>query len=735
VEPYLAQIRSNLRLMNRDRTVLFFNYFFPLMFFIVFSLSFGGAKNPGAVSQVVNMVLVLGVLGSGFFGAGMRAVQDRESNILRRFKVAPVGPAPIIVASLVSGLVSFLPSVFLVILLGHYWMQMPLPARPFEFLIFVSLGAIAFRSIGMIVAAVVNSPQESQIVTQTIYLPMLFLSGATFPLQFFPHWLQIVSQFIPAAYLFQGMQSILLMGGTLAANWLPVLSLIITTSLAVFLGVKLFRWEKEEKIPGRAKLWLAAVMLPFFLMGVYQSRSDQNLRLDKAAARQLRRSQSRLFQNARIFVGDGHVIQHGAVLVRDGKIAQVFETPPSDTKSLHAEIVDASGKTLLPGLIDMHVHLGAPGGIFGNPSDYINKNAIERALAAYLYSGITAVRSAGDPLDPSLHARELVRMGDYAGAELFADGPMFTAPEGHGTEYSKFLPASMRQMFERQTVRTPHSPAEATEQVGELKQKGVDGIKAVLDTGWGEALFNRMDTAIYRAVAESAHQNGLPLATHTGDLSDVQDAIAADTTSVEHGSFRGQIPPEAFRDMASKGIAYDPTLSVIDALKQVQDRTMTLLDRSLIQQVAPRALLDSTRRALASSSLGANSKSQNFDRALSVAEQNLLAAFKAGVRLIAGSDAGNLLVIHGPTVQRELQLWVNAGIPPGVALRAATMNAARALRADTRIGAIRPGYEANLILVEGNPLEDILALERVTYVLFRGEQIDRPGLFTQVGTH
>jgi imidazolonepropionase-like amidohydrolase len=733
MRPYLAQIRSNLRLMNRDRTVLFFNYFFPLMFFIIFAMSFGGSKNPGAMSQVVNMVLVLGVLGSGFFGAGMRAVQDRETNVLRRFKVAPVGATPIIVASLVSGLVSFLPSVFLVVLLGHFWMHMPLPARPFEFLVFVSLGAVAFRSMGMMVAAVVNSSQESQIVTQMIYLPMLFLSGATFPLQFFPHWLQIVSQFVPATYLFQGMQSIFLTNGTLAANWLPVLSLVITTVLAVFLGAKLFRWEKEEKIPGRAKLWLAAVMLPFFLMGAYQSKSDQNLRQVKIAARNLQRSQSRLFQNARIFVGDGSVIQKGAVLVRGGKIAQVFEAPPTDVKSLHADVVDASGKTLLPGLIDMHVHLGSPGGIYENVSDYLKKDALTRALATYLYCGITAVRSTGDALDASLRARESVRAGDFAGAELFAYGPMFTAEGGHGTEYSKFLPANIRQTFESQTVRTPHSAAAARQQVDELKQKGVDGIKAILEAGWGGTLFNRMDTGIYRAIVDSARKDGLPVATHTGDARDVGAAVAAGTTTVEHGSFRDAIPRPTFEEMVSKGIAYDPTLSVADALGELEQHNLTLLDRSLVQQVAPRSLLDSTRKALAGPAIAKNLKGQDFSRALNTGSQNLLAAWKAGVTLIAGSDAGNLLIIHGPTIQRELQLWVQAGIPPGIALRAATLNAAKVLRADTRIGSIREGREADLILVEGNPLEDISALERVTYVLFRGEQIDRPGLFTQSG--
>jgi imidazolonepropionase-like amidohydrolase/ABC-type multidrug transport system permease subunit len=733
MKPYVAQIRSNLRLMNRDRTVLFFNYFFPLMFFVVFAMSFGGAKNPGAMGQVVDMVLVLGVLGSGFFGAGIRAVQDRETNVLRRFKVTPVGAGPIIVASLVSGLVSFLPSVFLVVLLGRFWVKMPLPARPLEFLVFVSLGAVAFRALGMMVAAVVNSAQESQIITQLIYLPMLFLSGATFPLQFFPHWLQILSQFIPATYLFQGMQSILLMNGTLAGNWLPVVSLVITTVLGVFLGAKLFRWEKEEKIPGRAKLWLLAVMLPFFLMGIYQSRSDKNLRQVKIAARKLQRSQARLFQHARIFVGDGKVIQNGAVLVRNGKIAQVFDTPPADTKGLHAEVVDVSGKTLLPGLIDMHVHLGTPGGIYENPSDYMKKDALKRTLAAYLYCGITAVRSAGDVLDASLNARESVRSGDFAGAELFAYGPMFTAEGGHGAEYAKFMPPEMRQTFATQTVRTPHSATEARQQVNELKQKGVDGIKAILDSGWSGALFNRLDTGIYRAIVEAAKTNDLPFATHTGDARDVADAIAAGTTTIEHGSFRDAIPRQAFDEMIRKNIAYDPTLSVVDALAQLQQRNLTLLDRSLVQQAAPRSLLTSTRKELSAPTAARRLKTEDFSGALKTGEQNLVAAWKAGVPLIAGSDAGNLLVIHGPTVQRELQLWVQAGIPPGIALQAATLNAAKTLGAAARIGSIRPGRDASLILVEGNPLEDITALERITYVLFHGEQIDRPGLFTQGG--
>jgi imidazolonepropionase-like amidohydrolase len=88
-------------------------------------------------------------------------------------------------------------------------------------------------------------------------------------------------------------------------------------------------------------------------------------------------------------------------------------------------------------------------------------------------------------------------------------------------------------------------------------------------------------------------------------------------------------------------------------------------------------------------------------------------------------------VIHGPTVQRELELWVQAGIPPAVALQAATYNAARLLRADKQIGSIQQGNDADLLVVDGNPLEDITATERISLVVFKGERVERSELFDQ----
>src|SRR5579862_6779397 len=151
LKSFWAHIEINLKLTFRDRTVIFFNYLFPLVFFFIFAQLFH-AEQGGAIIQVLTMVLSIGILGSGFFGAGIRAVQDRESNILRRFKVAPISAAPMLVASLLTGLLNFLPSVLLMVLLAHFIYGMEIPSQWPSLLIFVALGVLAFRSLGLIIA-------------------------------------------------------------------------------------------------------------------------------------------------------------------------------------------------------------------------------------------------------------------------------------------------------------------------------------------------------------------------------------------------------------------------------------------------------------------------------------------------------------------------------------------------------------------------------------------------------
>src|ERR1051325_1903184 len=102
MKPYIALFRSNMQLTMRDRSVLFFNYLFPFIFFFAFAELFHAGTGSG-ISYFVGTVLVMGILGNGLWGAGMRSVQEREANILRRFKVTPISPVPLLVASLVSG--------------------------------------------------------------------------------------------------------------------------------------------------------------------------------------------------------------------------------------------------------------------------------------------------------------------------------------------------------------------------------------------------------------------------------------------------------------------------------------------------------------------------------------------------------------------------------------------------------------------------------------------------------
>lgn len=731
MKAYRALIAIDLRLALRQRSVIFFTYMFPLMFFVIFAQILHGDRG-GAMTQIVAMVTVLGILGNGLFGAGIRAVQEREANMLRRYKVTPITAAPLLISQTVVGWILFMPLVLFLFLLAHYAYGMPWPASMASILGFATLGILAFRAIGMILAAVANSMQESQIMVQLVYLPMLFLSGATFPTSIFPSWLLVVTQFLPATYLVSGLEGMMLRNESLAANWLAAFALAITVAVGLFIAFKLFRWEKEEKIRTSAKLWIGAVMLPFVLLGGWQAYTLQNVDKTRILAREMARKGSYLIRGARIFVGDGRVIDSGAILVRNGKIAEVYQGDWPDPKSLHADVVEAAGKTVLPGLIDVHVHLVAPGGIYPDMRDYDPQKAMERALAAYLYSGVTAVRSVGDPLDSVLKVRSTVNSGVKLGAQLFTCGPLFTAQGGHGTEYFKQIPEGIRQQAERQFTRIPTSADQAHQQVDELKREGVNCIKAILESGGGTEVFNRLDTSLFDAVAQEAHANDLPLAVHTGDVRDVTDALNAQADSIEHGSFREAIPDSLFDQMVKQKTFYDPTLSVSEALAEVAAGKTDLLDRSLVQQVGPPELLENTKRLLPSPQMQATrQRIAQFPMNYQIGSDNLLRAYHHGVTLVTGSDAGNLLVIHGPTVEHEVELWVKAGIPPAVALQAATYNAARLLREENDIGIIRAGNDADLVVVDGNPLDDITAIERISAVFFKGEHIDRSELFDQ----
>jgi imidazolonepropionase-like amidohydrolase len=204
---------------------------------------------------------------------------------------------------------------------------------------------------------------------------------------------------------------------------------------------------------------------------------------------------------------------------------------------------------------------------------------------------------------------------------------------------------------------------------------------------------------------------------------EVEDALGAHADGIVNGSIRSRIPDEDFEAMSKQGVTYDPALSVAEGLRDLAEGRLDLMNRSLVQQVGPAALLTGTRNALARTRSGQSAAGPD------VARDNLVRAYRHGVILVAGSGAGNVLVFHGPAIQHELQLWVDAGIPVQVALNAATLNAAKALRADARLGSIEKGKDATMLVVDGNPLQDIKAAEAISFVMLKGEQVNRAELF------
>src|SRR5260370_3753022 len=459
---------------------------------------------------------------------------------------------------------------------------MPVAGNWISLLGLVTLGVFAFRSIGLIFASIVNTTQESTIGIQLLYMPMLFVMGVEFPTVMLPAWAQSVGEFLLATYLVTGFQSVFLNKESLAQNWLAAGALLVTMVLATFISVQIFRWEKGEKLRPAAKLWVLAVLSPFVVMGCYQAYSNDHKRKADLLLRQLMRGDTYLIRGAKIFTGTGKVIESGSVLVKAGKIAEVYTGAGPELK---ADVVDAAGKSLLPGLIDMHVHLGSSGGAYDSPASFDPANDMPRKLAAYLYSGVTGVKSVGDYLDKSLQARALIASGQRLGAELFVCGPMFTAEGGHGTEYIAYMPPAFRAQAREQMVRIPKTADEARQQVRALKQAGVIGIKAILEAGWTGHPFPRLDTGLLRAIAEEASAQNLPLVVHTSTTRDVIDALDAGAVRTRQGSFPHGNPQGLLGGVAKARGTSRPTLGGLDAPRLPAHGELQFAHRALAVRV------------------------------------------------------------------------------------------------------------------------------------------------------
>jgi imidazolonepropionase-like amidohydrolase len=391
-----------------------------------------------------------------------------------------------------------------------------------------------------------------------------------------------------------------------------------------------------------------------------------------------------VFRNARVF--DGATVLPGTdVLVVNGLITRLGK---SLNAPAGAQIIDATDKTLLPGLIDAHTHAFT--------------------VAALREAAVFGVTTELDMFTEPSFAKEM-RAQQRTGAahdraDLFSAGVLVTTPGGHGTEYGVPIP----------TITTPDS---AQAFVDARIAEGSDYIKLVYDDG---ALFQARWTTLseptMRAVIAAAHKRGKLAVVHVSTARAAQAAIDADADGLVHLFVDTLAAPRFVATMKRERAFAIPTLVVLKSIAGTGGGAPLVRDARLLPY-----LNTMTRAALTTgfpNRPGAPRKDYEFARA---SVQKLQ---QAGVDILAGTDAPNPGTAHGAAMHRELELLVEAGLTPLQALAAATVVPARVFSLKGR-GRIAPGMRADLLLVHGDPTIDITATRAIAGVWKGGHAIDR----------
>jgi ABC-2 type transport system permease protein len=278
---FASLTRMRIQLALRNKMFFFFSVIFPLGMFFVYSGIFAKG-HPRDVSFFLGPVVALNVMGS-FWGLSAMLVMFREQGILRRFHITPVTAADMLASSILANYVLTLPTVAIELLFARLIFHVNTFGDPLSLLVLVTVGTVSFASLGLVVASITNTMQETQVLNQLIWLPLIFLSGATLPMGYLPSAAQNVSVFLPATYLVSGLQNAMFLSFSIDKILVQVLALAFWAVLSFFIATQLFRWEPEVKVPRNAKLWALATVLPFFFLGIWESHNREILRQAQTA--------------------------------------------------------------------------------------------------------------------------------------------------------------------------------------------------------------------------------------------------------------------------------------------------------------------------------------------------------------------------------------------------------------------------------------------------------------------
>jgi imidazolonepropionase-like amidohydrolase len=416
-------------------------------------------------------------------------------------------------------------------------------------------------------------------------------------------------------------------------------------------------------------------------------------------------AQTLVLRGARVIDGTGaNPLDDAAIIIRDGRIATVASSG-SFTVPAGAEVVDYTGKTIMPGLLSGHAHVG---------KNY-SRDVILRQLKQLEAYGVTTLMSLGlnGPLFYELRAE--LHAGSLPGADLFG------ADQGVGVLNGQPSAAVVR-VADNQISR-PDSVELARQSIRQMAARKADMVKIWLDDAGG-ALPAKVKPEVHTAVIDEAHKNGLRVAAHIYDLDDAKAIVRAGVDVIAHGVRDKPVDAEFVDMMKARSVWYIAT-TVLDYTNYIFAEQPAWMREPFFQRALHpdlRTQLDDPayrERTLASPGTTKNRA------AVATNKKNLKELHDAGVRIALGSDSGVGLRIPGVAEHLELALMVEAGFTPMEAITIATSNTAALLKLDDR-GSVTVGKLADLVILDADPSADIANTRRIHAVWHRGKKAAGP---------
>jgi imidazolonepropionase-like amidohydrolase len=425
--------------------------------------------------------------------------------------------------------------------------------------------------------------------------------------------------------------------------------------------------------------------------------------------------QATVLRNAALIDGTGAApLEHMDVILRDGLIEGIV--PTSSMKHPGQRIVDCSGKTIIPGLISAHSHLGVLESNAVNAATAYNEPNVIAALMQFERYGVTTIISLGLNRDLVYSLRSRQRAGTLAGATILTAGRGIGVPGG----------APPLQVAQDQ-IYLPKTPEQARQEVDDFAAHHADLVKIWVDPLHGKV--PEMDTGIYTAVIDQAHRDRLPVAAHIYALDDARQLVNDGLDVLAH-SVRDKLVDATFiESVLQHHTWYIPTLA-LDESFYIYATEPQIMRSKFFREAAGPALLAKLEAPDYAAKILADPDTKQHQQDENIGRQNLKALYDAGARIASGTDSGaSPGRIPGFSEHRELEDLVAAGLTPLQAIADATGSTGELIHAldpSMNVGLILPGFSADLIILEASPLADIRNTRKIASIYHRGHLIPIP---------